>query len=93
MAGTRVTTCLTRTTLVPYADVIQWQNSCFPSRQRGFDSRHPLAGPGRMSSPPPVKRSPVPYGKRSFAALGIVYELPASKMGGWRNGRRASLRS
>src|SRR5699024_2521815 len=24
------------------ADVAQWQSTCFPSRQRGFDSRHRL---------------------------------------------------
>ena len=57
--------------------VVQWQNFCFPSRQRGFDSRQPLhfidirsrshPGPGathETSASRRVRHSPTPPGLR-----------------------------
>ena len=61
----RLAVCYAGQASMTHGAVVQWQNFCFPSRQRGFDSRQPLhftapslGGIGHPCRDPPLLRIP-----------------------------------
>lgn len=66
-----------------HADVVQWQDSSFPSWQRGFDSRHRLQGfcPSISFLLSPLFLGRVPVESRVFAPLCFFPQQKAVRLG------------